>query len=75
MTSDVKVWVPLKAGFVYPDATVVVGRAEAYPGTIDVLTNPSLRTYGPGSELRVKGPDAVLAVDELYRMAFEDDAG
>jgi Uma2 family endonuclease len=128
VTSDVKVWVPLKAGFVYPDATVVCGRAEAYPGTTDVLTNPSLlievlsegtekfdrgdkfegyrtiptlrhyvmvsskhrlvehyeraegdawtlRTYGPGSELRVKGPDAALAVDELYRMAFEDDAG
>ena len=106
----------------------VCGRAEAYPGTTDVLTNPSLlievlsegtekfdrgdkfegyrtiptlrhyvmvsskhrlvehyeraegdawtlRTYGPGSELRVKGPDAALAVDELYRMAFEDDAG
>ena len=128
VTSDQKVWVPRKEGFVYPDATVVCGRIEAYPGTTDVLNNPSLivevlsegtekfdrgdkfegyrtiatlrhyvmvsskhrlvehyeraeggawtlREYGPGGELRVKAPDAVLAVDELYRMAFEDEAG
>ena len=128
VTSDQKVWVPRKEGFVYPDATVVCGRIEAYPGTTDVLNNPSLivevlsegtekfdrgdkfegyrtiatlrhyvmvsskhrlvehyeraeggawtlREYGPGGELRVKGPDAALVVDELYRMAFEDEAG
>jgi len=113
---------------VYPDVTVFYGRGEVYPGTSDVLTNPTLivevlsegtekfdrgekfegyrtietlrhyvmvssrhrlvehyeraeggawtlREYGPGGELRVKGPDVALAVDELYRMALEDDAG
>lgn len=124
VTSDQKVWVPRKVGFVYPDATVLCGRAEAYAGTTDVLTNPSLivevlsegtelfdrgekfegyrtiptlrhyimvssrhvlvehfaraddeawtlREYGPGTGLSVRGPDVALAVDELYRMAFE----
>lgn len=42
VTSDQKVWVPSKKGFVYPDATVLCGRAEPYPGTNDVLTNPTL---------------------------------
>ncbi len=126
VTSDQKVWVPRGRSFVYPDATVLCGRAQSYPGTTDVLTNPSLlvevlsegtelfdrgekfegyrtipslrhyvmvssrhvlvehfvrtddgwllRAYGPGDELRTQGPDVVLAVDELYRMAFEADA-
>jgi len=126
VTSDQKVWVPRKEGFVYPDATMLCGRAQAYAGTTDVLTNAALivevlsegtevfdrgdkfegyrsiaslrhyvmvssrhilaehfartgddgwllRTYGPGDELRVQGPDVVLAVDELYRMAFDAD--
>lgn len=42
MTSDQKVWVPARKGFVYPDATVVCGRLELYPDTIDVITNPVL---------------------------------
>ncbi len=42
MTSDVKVWVPRKQGFVYPDASVVCGRPERYPGTTDTVTNPTL---------------------------------
>ena len=42
MTSDVKVWVPRKGGFVYPDASVVCGRPERYPGTTDTVTNPLL---------------------------------
>ncbi len=42
MTSDQKVWVPRKKGFVYPDATVVCGRPALYPGTVDVVTNPVL---------------------------------
>ncbi len=42
MTSDVKVWVPRKKGFVYPDASVVCGRLKLYPGTVDVVTNPLL---------------------------------
>jgi Uma2 family endonuclease len=125
VTSDQKVWVPRKEGFVYPDAAVVCGRAEAYAGTTEVLTNPSLivevlseatekfdrgekfegyrsiatlrhyvmassrhrlvehferaddgswvlREYGPGATVPMRGPDASLAVDELYRMAIED---
>jgi len=42
MTSDQKVWVPRKDGFVYPDATVVCGPLALYPGTSDVVTNPVL---------------------------------
>jgi len=42
MTSDQKVWVPRKSGFVYPDATVVCGRLSLYPDTTDVVTNPVL---------------------------------
>lgn len=42
MTSDVKVWVPSKESFVYPDATVLCGRPEAYQGRKTVLVNPSL---------------------------------
>ena len=42
VTSDQKVWVPRKKGFVYPDATVLCGRAEPYPKTADVLVNPVL---------------------------------
>lgn len=42
MTSDVKIWVPRKKGFVYPDASVVCGRPERYPGTTDTVTNPLL---------------------------------
>lgn len=42
MTSDQKVWVPRKQGFVYPDATVLCGRPALYPGTVDVVTNPVL---------------------------------
>lgn len=42
MTSDVKIWVPRKKGFVYPNASVVCGRPEAYPGTTDTVTNPLL---------------------------------
>jgi Uma2 family endonuclease len=42
MTSDQKVWVPRKEGFVYPDATVVCGPLALYPGSSDVVTNPTL---------------------------------
>lgn len=40
MTSDVKIWVPRKCAFVYPDASVVCGRPEVYAGTTDAVTNP-----------------------------------
>lgn len=42
VTSDQKVWVPRKSGFVYPDVTVLCERPELYPGTTDVVVNPSL---------------------------------
>lgn len=40
MTSDVKVWIPRKEAFVYPDASVVRERLALFPGTSDVITNP-----------------------------------
>lgn len=42
VTSDQKLWVPLREGFVYPDAAVLCGRVERYLGTTDVVTNPTL---------------------------------
>ncbi len=42
LTSDQKVWVPRKQGFVYPDAMVACGRLALYPGTVDVVTNPAV---------------------------------
>lgn len=42
VTSDQKLWVPLRKGFVYPDAAVLCGRVERYPDTTDVVTNPTL---------------------------------
>jgi Uma2 family endonuclease len=127
VTSDQKLWVPHKEGFVYPDATVLCGGIERYPGTTDVVTNPTvivevlsdgtekfdrgdkfagyrsipslrhylmvssrhvavehyvraegdtwlLHPYRAGDEVRLRGPDLSLAVDELYRMAFDDGA-
>ena len=40
--SDLKVHVPLREGFVYPDASVVCGALEFYGRTRDVITNPTL---------------------------------
>jgi Uma2 family endonuclease len=127
VTSDQKVWVPHKEGFVYPDATVICGSVERYPGTTDVVTNPTvvvevlsegtekfdrgdkfegyrsilslrhyvmvssrhvgvehyvraegdtwlLRPYRAGETVMLRDPDLSLAVDELYRMAFDDGA-
>ncbi len=42
VTSDQKLWVPLRQGFVYPDVAVLCGRVERYPDTTDVVTNPTL---------------------------------
>lgn len=42
MTSDQKVWVPHRKGFVYPDATFACGRLELHPSAPDAVTNPSL---------------------------------
>jgi len=40
--SDLKVYVPLRDGFVYPDASVVCGALEFYGRTRDVIANPTL---------------------------------
>lgn len=40
--SDLKVYVPLREGFVYPDASVVCGEIQYYGRTRDVITNPTL---------------------------------
>lgn len=40
--SDLKVYVPMREGFVYPDASVVCGALEFYGRTRDVITNPTL---------------------------------
>jgi len=42
VTSDQKLWVPRKEGFVYPDAMVLCGAVARYPGAPDVVTNPSV---------------------------------
>ncbi|MBK8696331.1 MAG: Uma2 family endonuclease [Deltaproteobacteria bacterium] len=57
VTSDQKVWVPRKAGFVYPDVTALCGRAEPYPGAPDVLTNPLLiiEVLSEGPSLHFRG--------------------
>lgn len=41
LPSDMKVHVPSRDGFVYPDASVVGGPPEFFDATNDVLTNPS----------------------------------
>jgi Uma2 family endonuclease len=41
LPSDMKVHVPSRDGFVYPDASVVCGAPEFFDGSADVLTNPS----------------------------------
>ncbi|MFO0630077.1 MAG: Uma2 family endonuclease, partial [Polyangiales bacterium] len=40
--SDLKVFVPRRNGFVYPDATVVCGEVAFYGETQDVVVNPTL---------------------------------
>lgn len=40
--SDLKVYVPQRVGFVYPDASVVCGALEFYASTRDVITNPTV---------------------------------
>ena len=42
VTSDQRVWVPGKQGFVYPDATVACGPLASLDGKPDVLTNPTV---------------------------------
>ena len=52
ITSDQKVWVPLKGGVVYPDVTVVCGALSLHDGTTDVVENPVIvvEVLSPGTE-------------------------
>ena len=38
--SDQKIWVPLQGGVVYPDVSVVCGKASLHAGTRDTFDNP-----------------------------------
>lgn len=51
-TSDQKLWVPRKAGVVYPDLTVVCGALSLREGTTDVVVNPAMivEVLSPGTE-------------------------
>lgn len=42
LPSDMKVHVPSRDGFVYPDVSIVYGAPRFYDETEDVLTNPSV---------------------------------
>ncbi|MDB4929091.1 MAG: hypothetical protein JWM10_1575 [Myxococcaceae bacterium] len=58
--SDLKVYVPQRAGFVYPDATVVCGALEFFGRTRDVITNPTLllEVLSEGTEAFDRGDKA-----------------
>jgi Uma2 family endonuclease len=42
LPSDMKVFVPAKSGFVYPDLSIVCGQARFHDGERDVLLNPTV---------------------------------
>ena len=50
--SDQKIWVPLKGGVVYPDVSVVCGKAALHAGTRDAFDNPVavVEVLSPGTE-------------------------
>ena len=58
--SDLKVHVPLREGFVYPDASVVCGPLEFYGRTREVITNPAvlLEVLSEGTERFDRGDKA-----------------
>lgn len=47
-----KIWVPLKGGVVYPDVSVVCGKAALHAGTRDTFDNPVavVEVLSPGTE-------------------------
>ena len=51
--SDQKIWVPLKGGFVYPDVSIVCGKAALHAGTRDTFDNPVavVEVLSPGTEV------------------------
>ena len=50
--SNQKIWVPLKGGVVYPDVSVVCGKAALHAGTRDTFDNPVavVEVLSPGTE-------------------------
>lgn len=59
--SDLKVHVPLRDGFVYPDATVVCDPLQCYGDSRDVITNPTLivEVLSEGTEAFDRGEKAM----------------
>jgi Uma2 family endonuclease len=58
--SDLKVYVPLREGFVYPDASVVCDPLTYYGDTRDVITNPTVlvEVLSEGTEAFDRGEKA-----------------
>ncbi len=50
--SDQKIWVPSKGGIVYPDVSIVCGKAVLHSGTRDTIDNPVaiVEVLSPGTE-------------------------
>jgi len=59
--SDLKVYVPLREGFVYPDASVVCDPLTYYGDTRDVITNPTVlvEVLSEGTEAFDRGDKAL----------------
>lgn len=72
--SDLKVYVPLRKGFVYPDATVVCGELAFYGDTRDVITNPTVlvEVLSEGTEAFDRGEKAkgYRAIPTLRDLVF-----
>jgi Uma2 family endonuclease len=59
-SSDLKVYVPLRKGFVYPDASVACAPLALYGDTRDVITNPTVlvEVLSEGTEAFDRGEKA-----------------
>ncbi len=72
--SDLKVWVPQRRGFVYPDVTVVCAPLAFYDETQDVVTNPTVlvEVLSAGTEAFDRGAKAsgYRALDSLRDLLF-----
>jgi Uma2 family endonuclease len=76
--SDLEVHVPLRNGFVYPDATVVCGDLTYFADTRDVITNPSVvvEVLSEGTEAFDRGEKAIgyRAIPSLRDLVFVSQA-
>jgi Uma2 family endonuclease len=72
--SDQKLYVPLRKGFVYADASVVCGPLEFYDDTRDVITNPTVvvEVLSEGTEAFDRGEKAMgyRAIPTLRDLLF-----